>query len=116
MHALAQSVSAGEITPKQTIELNLFCWESLPLRLRRWSWISRGVGNIEMMAKWYGTTEAHVLEDEQVVRQQSGFLVVIYIYINKGCSFNIYIYIYIYDYAQLFLIATLYSHVELRFG
>ena len=92
MHALAQSVSAGEITPKQTIELNLFCWESLPLRLRRWSWISRGVGSIEMMAKWYDTTEAHVLEDEQVVRQQSGFLVVIYIKTKVVLSISIYIY------------------------
>ena len=52
----------------QVIQLNLFCWESLPLRLRRWSWVSRGVMSAADMAEISETTETDVLQDYEEVK------------------------------------------------
>ena len=46
------------------MELNVLCWEALPLFVGRWSWTSRGLCSSEDMAVFHGTTDEEIWSDE----------------------------------------------------
>ena len=58
-----------EPSPAQIVELNIACWEALPVSLTRWAWTSRGLCSCEDMAKCHDTTEEEILGDGAKARR-----------------------------------------------